>query len=398
MIAHAPSAAPGALPGPTVRLPYARPWLDAQDLSGMAAVLASQWLTTGPVVEQFESAFARAVGARFAVAVSSGTAALHAALAAAGVGPGHEVILPAMTFVATANAAIYLGALPVVVDVEADTLQIDAHRAAAAITPRTRAIVAVDYGGLPCDYRALAALARRHGLTLVADACHSLGGSLAGRPVGSLADLSAFSFHPVKHITTGEGGMVTTDDPALAERLRRFRNHGIDLDHHQRAQADTPDYEMVELGYNYRLSDLACALGLSQLEKLAGFVARRRELAAEYDWALAGLPLAPVARRPGAEHAYHLYVVRLAAGVDRAQVWRAMKAEGIGTNVHYLPVHQHAFYRRRYPGAARRGCPVAERAYHEILSLPMFPAMTRRDVQDVAAALRKALGVARRAA
>ena len=369
-------------------LPYGRQSIDETDIAAVVAALRSDWLTTGPRVAEFEDAFARAVGAREAVAVSSGTAALHASLAALEVGPGDEVIVPALTFAASANAAVYQGATPVFADVEADTLLVDHRCVAALIGSRTRAIVAVDYAGQPCDYTELRRVTGR--LPLVADACHALGASDRGRPVGTLAELSTFSLHPVKHVTSGEGGMVTTESPELAARMRTFRNHGITTDHRQREQAGHWEYDMPELGFNYRLTDIQCALGRSQLARLTDWIARRRTIAARYDAALADLAgVSPLRTRSGAVHAYHLYVVQLdeaRIGADRASVFRALRALGIGVNVHYRPVHLHSFYRRQF-GYGPGLCPVAEREYTRILTLPLFPAMTDEDVEDVIGAL-----------
>lgn len=371
-------------------LPYGRQSIDESDIAAVVEALRSDWLTTGPRVGHFESAFARTVGAREAVAVSSGTAALHAALAALDVGPGDEVIVPAITFAASSNAAVYLGATPVFADVQPESLLLDPRCVAALIGPRTRAIVAVDYAGQPCDYTELRRVAGR--LPLVADACHALGASEGGRPVGTLADLSTFSLHPVKHVTTGEGGMITTESPDLAARLRTFRNHGITTDHRQREQAGQWEYDMAGLGYNYRLTDFQCALGESQLARLGGWIARRREIAARYDAALAAMPgVAPLRTRGGVEHAYHLYVVRIdrdQIGKDRAAVFHGLRARGIGVNVHYRPVYLHSYYRREF-GCRPGLCPVAEREYERILTLPLFPAMTDDDVDDVLAALRE---------
>lgn len=376
-------------------LPYGRQSIDDADVEAVVTALRSAWLTTGPAVERFEAALCRHSGAAHAIAVSNGTAALHAAMAALGVGPGDEVIVPAMTFAATANAVVYCGGTPVFADVEPDTLLLDPADAARRITPRTRGIVAVDYAGHPADYPALRAIADRHGLFLAADACHALGGSLEGRPVGSLADVSTFSFHPVKPIATGEGGAVTTADERLARRVRIFRNHGITSDHRSRESAGAHRYEMVSLGFNYRLSDIQCALGCSQLDKLPEWVARRRAIAAAYDRALKALPdFAPLAVRPGCGHAYHLYVVHClteGAGVDRDHVFSALRRAGIGTNVHYPPVHLHPYYRERFatgPGL----CPRAESAYTKILSLPIFPAMLDGDVRDVLVGLTSIAG------
>ncbi|HEV2147365.1 MAG TPA: UDP-4-amino-4,6-dideoxy-N-acetyl-beta-L-altrosamine transaminase [Longimicrobiaceae bacterium] len=385
-------ATEGGAPVRTEVLPYGRQWLDDEDVEAVVRALRSDWLTTGPLVPEFERAFAELVGAAEAVAVSNGTAALHAAMYALGIGPGDEVIVPAMTFAASSNCVVYQGGTPVFADVDPGTLLIDPASVAARITPRTRAVVAVDYAGQPCDYDALREVAREHGLALVDDASHSVGASDRGRPVGSLADLSTFSFHPVKHLTTGEGGMITTDDAALAQRMRVFRNHGITSDHRQRAEQGGFFYEMVDLGYNYRITDFQCALGISQLRKLPGFVRRRQEIAARYDAALAEIPaVRPLAVREGVSHAYHLYTVLLDTdrlSVDRNAVFSALRAEGIGVNVHYVPVHLHPFYRERF-GTSSGTCPMAEHAYERMVTLPMFPQMTDADVDDVVAAVAK---------
>jgi perosamine synthetase len=374
----------------TTRLPYGRHSIDDEDVAAVLDVLRSDWLTTGPKVEEFEVAFAGATGVREAVAVSSGTAALHAAMFAIGLSPGDEVIVPAMTFAATANAVLYQGGRPVFADVEAGTLLLDPAEVERLVTSRTRCVIAVDYAGQPCDYEALGAVARRHALHLVADACHALGGTFQGRPVGSLAELSTFSLHPVKPITSAEGGVITTDDRALASRMRVFRNHGITSDHRQREHEGSWFYQMTELGYNYRLSDLQCALGRSQLRKLPAWTARRRQIAARYDAALIGQPgIEPLAVRPDAGHAYHLYVVRIGSRQgypDRATVFRELRRRGISANVHYVPVHLHPYYRDRLQTAPGL-CPVAEAAYEEVLSLPLFPAMTDQDADDVLTAL-----------
>jgi perosamine synthetase len=367
-------------------LPYGHQWIDDDDIAAVTEVLRSGWLTTGPKVVEFEQAFATFTGAREAVAVNSGTAALHAAMRALAIGPGDEVIVPAMTFAASANCVVYEGGTPIFCDVDPQTLLIDPTDAEKKLTPRTRAIVAVDYAGQPCDYDALRSLAGGRGLKLVADACHAVGGADRGRRVGSLADLSTFSFHPVKHITTGEGGMITTDSPELAARMRQFRNHGITTDARQREAAGSWFYEMTDLGFNYRLSDIQCALGWSQLKKLPAWVERRRAIAALYDEAFARIPaVRPLAVRTQAAHAYHLYVVRLDLARirgSRAEVFAALRREGIGVNVHYIPVHLHPYYRRRF-GTGPGNCPAAEAAYEEILTLPIFPKMTDADARRV---------------
>ena len=313
-------------------------------------------------------------------------------------GPGDEVIVPALTFVATANAVLYQRATPVFADVDPRTLLVDPAAAEACVTPRTRAIVAVDYAGQPCDYRALRELADRHGLALAADAAHSLGGADRGTPVGALADVTAFSLHPVKAMTTGEGGVVATSDRRLADRVRRFRNHGIDRDHRARAERASWEYAVVELGCNYRLTDLQCALGLSQLARLDAWIERRRAIARRYDEALASVDgLRRLVVRAEADHAYHLYVIEIDAaafGCDRRSLFDGLRERAISANVHYLPVHLQPFYRERF-GLGPGLCPVAEAAYERILSLPIFPGMSDADVDRVCGAIVELSGASR---
>lgn len=370
-------------------LPYGRQSIDRDDIRAVVEVLQGDWLTTGPAVDRFESALAERVQAPHAVAVANGTAALHAALAAGGIGPGDEVIVPAITFVASSNAAIYLGAKPVFADVCPQTLLIDCGDAARKITAATRAIIAVDYAGQPCDYAALKTLCDRHGLLLIADACHSLGGSIGRQPVGSLADMTCFSFHPVKPITSGEGGAITTAQPEFFQRLRQFRNHGIATDFRQRERAASHAYDMSTLGYNYRLTDIQAALAYSQLQKLDRFRDQRELLVQHYSQRLADLPLLqPLDRRPGTTHAWHLQVVRCQQELSdcRDALFTAMRSRGIGVNVHYRPVYQHSFYVEKF-GARANHCPHAEQAYSQILTLPLFPSMVSADVDHVCQAL-----------
>ncbi len=367
-------------------IPYGRQWLDEDDLAAVEAVLRSDLITTGPKVAEFERGLADYLGAGEAVAVSSGTAALHTAMYAAGIGQGDEVILPPITFVATANAVLFQGGRPVFADVDPDTLLLSPESVQTRITDRTKAIVAVDYAGQPCDYDPLVEIAGRHGLILIADGCHALGAEYKGRKVGTLADLTVFSFHPVKHITTGEGGMVLTDNPDFAERMRRFRNHGITADYSRRGRQGTWFYEMVDIGYNYRITDFQCALGISQLRKLPGWLERRRAIAGCYDDHFRDIPgVEPLGVRPDVLHAYHLYVIRLdpeLLQIDRSELFSALHQAGIGVNVHYIPVHLHPFYRQRF-GTGPGLCPVAEAAYERIITLPVFPCMSDMDVQDV---------------
>jgi perosamine synthetase len=365
-------------------IPYGRHSLDASDLAAVVQVLEQGLLTGGPQVGRFEQALAQFSGSAQAVVVSSGTAALHLAYQALGLGPGDEVIVPAITFAATANAALYCGARPVFADVLADSLLIDPASVEACITPASRALVAVDYAGQPCDYAELSELAQRHGLHLIADACHSLGASYQDRPVGQLADVSCLSFHPVKPITSGEGGALLCQDAKLAGRLRRLRNHGLNSEF---AQREGWQYAMLELGYNYRLTDIQCALGLSQLQRLPDFIARRQAIARRYAAAFAALPsIQPLALRPDRSHGYHLYVARLPGGARR---WfQPLRQLGLGVNVHYQPVYLHPYYQQLgYPPGL---CPRAEQAYAEILSLPLYPAMTDAEVEQVIHAIQQA--------
>lgn len=371
-------------------IPYGRQQIDEDDIKAVVDVLKSDWLTTGPKVTEFEEAVAGFVGVKYGIAVSSGTAALHAVMYAIGIGPGDEVIVPAMTFAASANCVVYQGGRPVFADVEAETMLINPAIVEQLVTSKTRAIIAVDYAGQPCDYDALMEIAVRHDLILVADGCHALGATYKGRKVGSLAELTVFSFHPVKQIATGEGGMIVTDNEELAVKIRRFRNHGISTDHRQREQRGTWYYEMVDLGFNYRISDIQCALGISQLQKLPGWLARRREIATAYDHKFFELAaVTSLLDRPSVEHAYHLYVVYLAEGVSREKVYSGMRQAGIGVNVHYLPVHCHPFYQERF-GYKKGLCPVAEAAYEQVLSLPIWPGM---DDDQVARVVREIKGI-----
>jgi len=372
---------------------YGHQLIDEDDIAAVARVLRSDWLTTGPEVDAFEHDFAALVGAHQAVALSSGTAALHAMMFALGIGPGDEVLVPSMTFAATVNAVLYTGATPVFCDVDPGALLLDVTDARRKLSERTRVIVCVDYAGQPADYGALGALARERGVHLVADGCHALGATFQGRPVGAIADMTAFSFHPVKHLTTGEGGMVTTHDPGFAARMRSFRNHGISSDFRQREASGTFAYDVTELGFNYRLSDINCALGRSQLPKVPRWLERRRGIADQYDHALAGqVGVTPLARHPNREHAYHLYVVRIdaASTPGRDVVLARMRASGIMVNVHYKPAHLHSLYRARL-GTGPGQCPVAEAAHDQLLSLPLHQGLAPQDVERVVASLRSAV-------
>ena len=382
----------GGTPVRPTLLPYGRQSIDEEDVAAVVATLRSDWLTTGPKVAEFEEAFAARVGARYAVSFSSGTAALHGASFAAGIIAGDEAITTPLTFAATANCILYQGARPIFCDISPDTLNLDPQAISPLITPRTKALIPVDYAGHPADLDNVMRIAEERELTVIEDACHSLGAEYSGRRVGSLAHMTVFSFHPVKHLTTGEGGMVTTDNAAFADTLRKFRNHGISSEARDRQQAGQWHYEMVLLGFNYRLTDIACALGLRQLEKLDSNLARRRQIAAKYTAAFRDLPGIQVpAVRAEVDPACHLYPIRIDATkltAGRAEIFRALRAENIGVNVHYIPVHLHPFYKEKF-GYRGGEYPVAERAYENLISLPMFHGMSDQDVKDVISAVEK---------
>ncbi len=375
-------------------IPYGRQYVDEKDIKAVHDVLLSDWLTTGPKVEEFEQKIAEQAGARFAGAVNSGTAALHAAMYAIDLKPGEEVVVPAITFAATANAVVYQGGTPVFVDVNPDTLLMDPQKLEEKITSKTRAITCVDYAGQMCDYDALNQIAKKNDLHLIADACHSIGGLYKGKPSGSCADLSVFSFHPVKHMTTGEGGMVVSESKDFIDRVKRFRNHGINTDFRQREEQGSWYYEIEELGFNYRLTDFQCALGITQLEKLAKSIEKRNMIAAQYDKLLSQIPqVAPLKKETHNYHAYHIYVIKLhleEMAKTRERVFSSLREKGIGVNVHYIPVHYHPFYKKNFH-TFRGMCPVAEDAYERILTIPVFPLMEEKDVQRVCEALKDSL-------
>lgn len=384
----------GGTPVRTEFLTYGRQTIDEDDIAAVVETLRSDWLTTGPKVGEFEESFAAWIGSRYAVSFSSGTAALHAAAFAVGIGTGDEAITSPLTFAATANCVLYQGGKPVFADVREDTLNIDPELVSACITSRTKALLPVDYAGHPADLHELNTIADRHGLTIIEDACHALGAEHRGRRVGSISQMTIFSFHPVKHLTTGEGGMVTTDNPRFADTLRKFRNHGISSEARERQAHGQWHYEMVLLGFNYRLTDIACALGLRQLAKLETNLTRRREIAAKYNQTLGDLDgiVLPVVQKD-LNPAWHLYPVRLnldSLMASRAEIFQALRAENIGVNVHYIPVHMHPYYRDRF-GYKPGDYPVSEAAYERLISLPMFHGMTDRDVDDVINAVGKVL-------
>lgn len=372
-------------------LPYGRQSIDEDDVAAVVAALRSDWLTTGPAVTAFEQAISAQTGGGAAVSVTSGTAALHVAYAAAGVGPGDEVVTTPLTFVATAAGAALHGATIVFADVEPDTGNLDIEAARAAFTDRTKVVTAVDYAGLPASPDDFAALAHEHGALFVEDAAHSIGSRWQGRPVGSLADLTTLSFFPTKNLTTAEGGAVVTADPALEARARGFKNHGLVRDRSlQRWPDEGPWHQEVhEFGLNYRLPDVLAALGTSQLARLDRFRARRAEIHARYDEAFADLDgvLTP-AHRDGAEPAWHLYPLRVLDG-RRREVFEALHAAGIGVQVNYIPAYWHPVFADL--GYRRGMCPNAEVYYSQEISLPLFPDLTDDQVDQVADAVRRAV-------
>lgn len=362
-------------------IPYGRQHIDDDDIAAVVDVLQSDYLTTGPKVAEFEQAFAEYVGAKHAIAVSSGTAALHTAMYAIDIDSGDRVIVPTLTFLATANCVVYMGGQPMFCDVNPHTLLIDPD--AAVFSLNINAIIAVDYAGQRCPIGQLAMRARELNIPLVIDSAHSIRSAKNGR--SKIADIETYSFHPLKHITTGEGGMLVTENDDYAERARRFRNHGINLDHRQRQKQVTWRYAMNEVGYNYRMTDFQAALGISQLRKLDGWIARRREIAQQYNSLFANTPVKPVAQQdlPDAPHLYHLYVVSIP---ERDRLFRELRVDGIGVNVHYLPVHLQPFYQSEF-GTGSDMCPNAERMAKRILTLPLHPGLTDKQVELVASRL-----------
>lgn len=383
-------------------IPYGRQSLDQADIDAVVAVLRSDWLTQGPALERFEEAMALRCQADHAVAVCNATAALHIACVAAGLGPGDRLWTTPNTFLASANCGRYCGAQVDFVDIDPLTWNLDADALTTKLEEAERdgalpkVLVAVAFSGQSCDMRRIGQLSERYGFTVIEDASHAVGASYAGRPVGcgEFADMTVFSFHPVKIITSAEGGMVLTNRPDLAQRLQRLRSHGMTREAGQMTEPSHGPwyYQQVELGFNYRMTDLQAALGLSQLNKLDGFIARRRELAARYHRLLGGLPLTLPGLQPDAESAWHLYVVRLQLDgitLSHLQVFEGLRAAGIGVNLHYIPVHLQPYYRDL--GFATGDFPQAERYYSEAISLPMFPSLSDEQQDYVVEQLRRLL-------
>jgi UDP-4-amino-4-deoxy-L-arabinose-oxoglutarate aminotransferase len=373
-------------------LPFSRPSIGDAEIAAVTQVLQSGWITTGPRCHELEERFAAYVGGRHAVALCSATAAMHVTLMALDIGPGDEVITPSQTWVSTANLICLLGATPVFVDVDRDTLMASPQAVAAAITPRTRAIIPVHYAGAACDLAALRQLAQRHGVPLIEDAAHAVGTRYRGQLIGSQGT-AIFSFHAIKNLTCAEGGMLVTDDAALAERVRRLKFHGLAVDAFDRQSLGRkPQAQVIEPGLKYNLSDLHAALGLAQLDRIGEINARRRELAAHYLERLKGLPVQPLGlpADPG-EHAWHLFILRIdreRCGLDRDAFMEALKTRGIGTGIHFIATHLHPYYRQRWPDLT---LPDSEWNSARICSIPLFPDMVAADVERVATAIEAVL-------
>lgn len=376
-------------------IPYSTQDVNESDIKAVATVLRSGWLTQGPALKRFEKAVAKKVNAKYGVAFNSGTAALHAAYFAAGIKEGDEVIVPALTFAATANAALYLGAKPVFADSDAETGNMSVADARKKITKRTKAIVPVDYGGRPADLREFRALTKKYKLVFIEDAAQALGAIYRGKPVGSQADMTMFSFHPVKSITTGEGGIIVTNSEKYARALRLFRSHGINKDTKSFVRKDHGAWyqEMQELGFNYRMPEMSAALGESQLKRLSSFITKRRAAAKRYDTLLKKIPglIPPLKERPHERSAWHLYPVRLAPQIARKRdsVFAKLRGAGIGVQVHHVPVHTHLYYEKL--GYKKGLCPNTESFVASEISIPLFPGITQKQQAYIAETLRRIL-------
>ena len=356
-------------------IPYGKQTIEQDDIQAVVDVLKSDFLTTGPKIAEFEQTVADYVGAKYAVAISNGTSALHAACFAAGIEPGDEVITTPLTFAASANCVLYCGGTPVFADVDPKTYNIDPEDIQRKITDRTKAIIAVHLAGQPCDMDAIHSIAREHGLIVIEDGAHALGSVYKGKKVGSMSDMTTFSFHPVKPITTGEGGMIVTDNEDFYKKMVLFRSHGITRDDSMMTRNDGPwFYQQFDLGYNYRITDIQCALGCSQMKKLDRFLARRKEIVARYNEAFADCDniITPY-QLSDTESGWHLYIVQVKK-CDRRQVFENMREKGIGVNVHYIPVYMHPYYQEH--GYENVHCANAEEIYSHIISLPLYPGLT----------------------
>ena len=368
-------------------IPYGSQWIDEDDIEAVSKVLKSDYLTTGPKVEEFEKQFAQYVDADYAVAVSNGTAALHAACFAADIGEGDEVITTPITFAASANCILYQGGTPVFADIDKETYNIDPNKLEDKITDKTKAIIPVHYTGQPCKLDKIYKIANKHDLVVIDDAAHALGAEYKGKKIGSLSDMSTFSFHPVKHITSGEGGMITTDSKELYNKLIKFRTHGITKNSNNYLnKSDGPwYYEQQSLGYNYRITDIQCALGISQLNKSDKFLARRREIAEQYNKAFENLEGIQIPyQKEKVNSSWHIYVLQLELeklSVNRKKIFDSLREKDLGVNVHYIPVYYHPYYKKL--GYKKGLCPNAEWLYERIITIPLFPKMSDQQSKAV---------------
>jgi len=362
-------------------IPYGKQWIDEEDIKEVEKVLRSDWLTQGPKIEQFEKEIAEYVGAKYAVAFNSGTSALHGAMYAAKVVKGDEIISSPITFVASTNSGIYMGATPKFVDIDEKTYCIDIKKLEEQITEKTKVIVPVDYAGYPVDIEEINQIAKKHNIVVIEDAAHALGAERDGKKVGTQADMTMFSFHSVKHITTGEGGIITTNNKEYYEKMRMFRTHGITKEN----MSQNPGpwyYEMQDLGYNYRITDLQCALGLSQLKKIEQFIKRRIEIAEKYDKAFKNNPnIKTPPKKENGRHAYHLYPIQVPSE-RRKEIFEKLREKEIYVQVHYIPVHTQPYYKENY-GYEYGNYPKSEQFYEKEISIPMYPKMTDKEQEYV---------------
>lgn len=371
-------------------IPYGRQMIEEDDIQEVVEVLKSDYLTTGPKIAEFEKCVADYVGAKYAVAIANGTAALHAACFAAGIGEGDEVITTPLTFAASANCVMYCGGTPVFADVDPATYNIDPDDIRRKITDKTKAVIPVHLAGQPCDMDAIHRIAEEYHLIVIEDGAHALGSEYKGEKIGSLSDMTTFSFHPVKPITTGEGGMVTTDNEGLYQRLCLFRSHGITRNESQMTHKEGGwFYQQLELGYNYRITDIQCALGCSQMKKLERFLKRRRSLAKRYDNAFFDTPHMVIPYQlPDTNSGYHLYIIQV-VDCDRRQVFEELRAKGVGVNLHYIPVYYHPYYREH--GYRNVCCPNAEQLYEHFISIPLHQGMTDEEQDYIIKAIKETL-------
>ncbi len=382
----------GGTPVRNTPISYGKQYIDDADVAAVAATLR-ETLTCGPKIDELEQKLCEITGAKYAVAISNGTAALHVAAMAAGIGPGDEVIVSPITFAASANCVLYCGGTPVFADINPKTYNIDPASIRAHITEKTKAVVAVDFTGQVVELEEIRAICKEHNLILIEDAAHAIGTKYNGKPVGSIADMTTFSFHPVKTVTAGEGGAITTNDEALYRKLRLYRSHGITRDREEMVHPTDAGWynEQVTLGYNYRITDIQAALLISQLNKLEAFSRRRKEIVARYDEVFREIPQIKVQEEiPQSDTTRHLYILRLdleKLNCDRRQFFDALKAENIYSQVHYLPVYWHSYYEKL--GYEKGLCPEAEKYYMESMSLPLYYSMTAEDVEDVIRAVKK---------